>query len=1228
MAHSYSSIIHWNLQSYRTHFEDLKLLIHDFFPACVCLQETLIRHSSTFPPSQYGIFTSTVSRNDLHERGSAILVHKSVHSTIVPLQTNLQAVAVRLRLRREYTVCSLYLPHVDTSYRDVEQLLLQLPPPFLLLGDMNAWSTVWGNRSTNDRGRLFERLLLNHDIMLLNDGTPTHYHQQTNTLSTIDLSICSSNCFTDFNYEVISSLYGSDHYPTQLSLVQPDTTREKFSSFNARKADWALFGLLTEVAGLEVLPTVEEKLEGITRAITEAASASMPVGRGSLGRPPLPWWNNACDDAKRERSRAENAMKRNPTLFNTLRYKRARATCRYIFKKSRRESWLHFLSSINSRTAMTTIWKRIKRLQGRFSVSPHPVLRDAVGEIEEDSYAVANIFAEHYASVGGTDAGDVPLDIEKELCSPHRPYNSPISPGEFREALGACTDSAPGHDRISYCMIKRSHPTMKARILDLYNTIFSTGQFPASWKISIIIPLPKAGKDLTEPASYRPISLTCCLCKLLEKILNYRLMWHLESQSAINPCQSGFRHFRSSTDHLVALDTLIRNSIARKEHVLAVFFDLQKAYDTARRDVILDVLRAGGVGGNLYVFIWNFLHGRRIQVRVGSNHSEITPVYQGVPQGSVLSCTCFLLAVNALGNGLPGPVRKLLYVDDFAILASSKRPNSAARQLQLSLNQIDQWCNVTGFRFSTQKTASMHICRVRNCSKCSPQLTLGRTELAHVPSYKYLGLLIDDSLTWKLHISHLKTAAISSLNVLKCVSGPASGADRTTLSRLYLAITKPKLDYGSEAYGSACRTLLQSLQPVQNAALRIITGAYRTTPIDSLHAETGIKSLERFRHIKEFNYMLRVNANPDRSILHLISDIDLTRFQRNEKLPKPLYVRYLSTLEMYNVLLPSMAADSLGMAPPWSPCPLHVCEGLHHLRKGEHDSSQLSVLFSNHQTLHNHDRIYYTDGSKSDDGTGFAFIHGDHTHQTHLPSCASIYTAELLAISEAIAHAIHHSYHRITIFTDSRSAIQGLVKYIYYHPIVSSIKDRLRQSDCHVTLCWVPSHSGIRGNEHADAAAKAAIALPFVSNTGMPRTDLKYLFKSLVGRVWQDEWHATVGNKLREIKNCVGPFSSSFQRIRAWECKLARLRFGHTVLTHSYLMSGDQRPYCEDCLVPLTIVHVLLECPSMADARRAHLWPNENVPLTLQSLLGTFGPASSSGPLSAFLKAVNLYHEL
>ena len=122
---------------------------------------------------------------------------------------------------------------------------------------------------------------------------------------------------------------------------------------------------------------------------------------------------------------------------------------------------------------------------------------------------------------------------------------------------------------------------------------------------AIVIPIPKPGKDPTNPTSYRPIALTSCICKTMERMINRRLVWYLESHKLLTNVQCGFRSKRSTVDHLVRFETFCREAFIHNQHLVSVFFDLEKAYDTTWKYEIMKDLQS--LRGRLPIFISNFL---------------------------------------------------------------------------------------------------------------------------------------------------------------------------------------------------------------------------------------------------------------------------------------------------------------------------------------------------------------------------------------------------------------------------------------------------------------------------------------------------------------------------------------------------------------------------------------------------------------------------------------------
>jgi len=262
-----------------------------------------------------------------------------------------------------------------------------------------------------------------------------------------------------------------------------------------------------------------------------------------------------------------------------------------------------------------------------------------------------------------------------------------------------------------FLLLKHLPNDAQLTLLNILNNVWALGKFPTSWCTSTVIPVPKPGKDTSDPSNYRPIALTSCICKVMERMINSRLVWYLERNKIISPMQCGFRKQRSTTDHLVRLESFVREAFAQRQHAVGVFFDLEKAYGTWKFGILRDLHNAG-LHGRLPLFIESFLKNRQFYVRLGSSYSDLFNQEMGVPQGSILSVTLFGLMINSLVKAIFPGVECSLYVDDFLICYRSKHIHIIKHHLQQCLNKLADWADTNGFKFSPSKTVCIHFCKL------------------------------------------------------------------------------------------------------------------------------------------------------------------------------------------------------------------------------------------------------------------------------------------------------------------------------------------------------------------------------------------------------------------------------------------------------------------------------------------------------------------------------------
>ena len=195
-------------------------------------------------------------------------------------------------------------------------------------------------------------------------------------------------------------------------------------------------------------------------------------------------------------------------------------------------------------------------------------------------------------------------------------------------------------------------------------------------------------------------------------MISLRLTWFLESNNLLSNLQKGFRAKRSTIDQIVRIETLIREAFIKKEHLVAVLFDLEKAYDTTWLYGILKDLKDLDLQDRLPIFIKHFLEDRTFQTWINNTLSNPKQQEIGVPQGSILSVILFMIKINKITTCLPPEINGSLYVDNFFICYSSKNMMTIGRKMRQCINKILKRTMKNGFKISSNKTKCMHFCQI------------------------------------------------------------------------------------------------------------------------------------------------------------------------------------------------------------------------------------------------------------------------------------------------------------------------------------------------------------------------------------------------------------------------------------------------------------------------------------------------------------------------------------
>jgi ribonuclease HI len=1218
-------------------YSELLELLKIFSPCCACLQEIHIGEKAFNPPKGYSAFTS----RSLNRLGSAIIVSNSVPFMFHSLRTGMQAVAVRIFLDRMYTVCSVYIPPSEPVEKtELMDLVDQLPRPFLLMGDFNSRHPLWGDCCSTFLAGTIISTMSDCDIECINDGSYTHYHIQTDTFSSIDLALCSSDAMLDFSFEVLGRdeilPFSSDHYPILLTLKRGESLPSLPPCWNIKKADWDRYTSLTEILVLpDNFPEIEEALNFIREQIVSAASISIPLSHGRPHKISTPWWSSECAWAVHNKQRASRRFQRSHLQVDKIEFKRLCAIARKTIRHARLSSWKKYVSSLNSSTPLAAMWNKIRKMKNKYSSPRFPVL-NREGVLIADPMEVASMIAETFAKVSSGTEYSSRFKTLKRLRENIRldftsitefEYNTAFTTAEYCTALARCRNTSPGVDSIHYEMLRHMHPSSTVFMIALFNRIWEQGYMPASWHESIIIPILKPSRDGSDPSNYRPISLTSCLCKLMERMVTARLTWYLEQNNALNPVQFDFRHMRSTCDPIMRLEHDIHAAFEEKKYLYSIFFDIEKAYDTTWRRGILDKLFQLGLRGSLPVFISNFFKNRTFRVRIGDHYSDPHLQQEGIPQGSVIGVTCFLLAINDITSVLPSHISATLYADDLAIYSSAKRIPLLVRRLQLAVNKIAFWGEMNGFLFSSSKTVSILFNNKRK--KVIPDnVDLYRRPIPLVPHTKFLGVIFDAKLIWIPHLKAIKMSCQQSLSLLKYLSHCTWGADRSTLQILFQALVQSKLNYGLLAYSSATANRLKMIEPIRNQGLRLITGAFRSSPSESLHAECNVIPLRYIFDLQCASYYKKSEESSS-CIAELMRFPDLQVENWNLKLRAKRVLDLITELDTIQIM-PSKWQE----CPPWRISNTNICLPPLNISKVNCPTKLIKAQFLAHFDTHTNSIRIFTDGSKQDEGVGSAVAIPDLnlSDQRSLNTLASIFTAELYDILMALKIIRMLPQTNFVIFSDSKSVIFATQKITSFHPLVKEIQMWLYKISSiykkSVIFCWVPAHVGIQGNELVDKLAKAAVLHPNKMNT-IPYSDIKPSLVRCVRRQWQVDWHSQINNKLLKIKPHLEVWQSAYHKKRAIEVILCRIRIGHTRFTHGHLMSKDEAPMCERCQSILSIRHIFAECPLIEHIRQRCFPTLGNVPND-QRLTKILGGGTNFNLLSIlkFLRETNILHKI
>ena len=875
-------VMTWNANSiFRKKSEFFDFLLENDIDLAL-LNETHLNDKKSFSHPNY--VTHRLDRpGDNTKGGVAILVRKNLPHKLLPFfkTKNLECIGVSVNSASgPIDFISAYRPCGRNSADDINKfkndilLLTSTSQNFFICGDLNARHSTWGCTTANSAGdALFE---CSGDFAIYFPPSPTRIPLSGRQLpSTLDVVL--SNGLHEIENLSTRNELSSDHLPV-LFEVKADSCREIPDHFiyDYKSADWNQFKLILDSRvdldfSLDRIVNesqIDTMVDTFTAALMEARSAAIPKVRPfrySLILTPeikslITWKNTLRRIAQRTHNR--NDIRRFEAANSMVR-----DACEGLNNDSFGRKLASFQPNHKSLFNFTKMIKNKKR-----SVPPLKVNGETLITASEKANAIATVLSKAHNNTMPSPLEDIVNDGCLGLQNNDFNLNASnlVSPRELKKIIKNLKNSkAPGFDCISNFLLKNLSRKALVYLTYIFNSCFKLSYFPKVWKHAIVIPIPKPGKDLSNPSSYRPISLLSTISKIFERTILKRLNDFISSNNILPHHQFGFRRAHSAAHQLRRVVKHIkdaRNSVARRTSRVPLstgmlLLDVEKAFDSVWHEALLHKLLQRGCDIFLARLIFSFLKGRTFQVSIGNFKSSSHNIPYGVPQGAILSPTLY----NIFTSDVPSSLYcgTATFADDTAIFASGQTPLLIQEDLQSHLNSISEYCNKWKIKINASKTQAIYFSRA---TKNIPQndIVLDGNSIPWSEEVKYLGVTLDKRLTFQSHTSKSIEKANLAFRILYPFLNRKSKLCIPNKLLLYKLCIRPILCYGIEPWFDCAAGHRKKVQIFQNKQLKIILNRHWRHSTVALHEEAGIPLIENFskKITERFFHKSRFSENP------------------------------------------------------------------------------------------------------------------------------------------------------------------------------------------------------------------------------------------------------------------------------------------------------------------------------------------------------------------------------
>ena len=716
----------------------------------------------------------------------------------------------------------------------------------------------------------------------------------TNTTATLIDHIWTSNVDSNINNFIIKTDL-SDHYPV-VSQFNEVLSKQNHPVYNNKRilSQTALNKFVNDIRKVNWSDVLELNCPDSAYNVffdkfNNMFQNNFPVRRVVMNNKQerSPYITSALRNSIKEKHRLERLAHKWPLTFKEI-YKRYRNKLTSILRVAKENHYKNQLKS--NQGDPKSHWKCINSILGKTSSLPFkPKI-----ELEPNCLNIPNKFNEHFLKFNENQSNINDKNHLKYLTNPpmFSMYLIPVSISETESYLQSLKTNTPGYDDISPKILKHAASQLSIPVSHIINLSLKTGNFPDKLKIAKVIPIHKSGTR-TDVNNYRPISILPAFSKIFEKVIAKRLIEYLEKNKFLSPYQHGFRANHSTETAITQFTEYIYKHLEEKHHVVGIFIDLSKAFDSLNHNILLDKLEHIGIRGVPLKLFQNYLHNRTQSVYCNGLNSSSNSIKTGVPQGSILGPLLFLVYINDITNA-SSKFRYTIYADDTSLILADRDMLSLHRSLTNELELVNEWIKINKLKLNISKT-NYTLFQNRSLHYQLPPLLLEGNTVNCVTHTKFLGVHIDCNLNWNYQINDVFFKLSRMNGILYKIRNHLTVE---ALLSIYYTLCYPHLTYCVSLWACTWPSFITKLKAAQNKIFRCIfnLGKFESTVnMLSDHKLLNFYSIHKcFLLLFIYKNIANVQENP----VFRLSDSGYSTRQNHVNLVCP---RYRTTLFKHSI---------------------------------------------------------------------------------------------------------------------------------------------------------------------------------------------------------------------------------------------------------------------------------------------------------------------------------------